>query len=484
MTQHAWSESDTRISNLGFFVGYDPSNIPTDEMAESVILEIMAKTKKPRKKIPKFRCNYSSPVLYDDDTKYTTKAFDLQCRQQDAKTLLDLLATTYVEDPKFIFHKLRHTNKEHYVSSLVKQNLYLKKSRIVPIAGIHPEVMWSLKDKISTQFEGVIRVTGHKDTDRIGRHNVHTTKAYFEELKSALKLNLVGMTQVEKHSRGLSVPDYDAPPRLAFRHENYGERGTGEYDEESTDHGGSYATYVSALNSLYTAKEDDDQDLDSLTNPPPSNGPVAQAWTSVVPVQTVVASTTTETSASQVSSEEYEKMKTENEELKSELNELKEAFKSFATKQKDSSETDKNQLVQTIMQTMQQQFATMMQQSMMPPTNYQPYAYQQLPPFAMSPVNPQHMQQVPHNLFPQHTPSSPDLQMPNHAPLPQTPQQHNYPPTQQVYEGHDHQSQAATKKRPNADSQQQATWNVDVSMVQANSPLRADENLANKTMQS
>ena len=103
MTQHLWNENETRIANLGFFVGYDPSNIPQEEMIESVILEIIEKTNKPRNKIPKFKCNYSSPILFDGDNKWNTKAFDLQCRQHDAKALLELLQETYVQDPKFIF---------------------------------------------------------------------------------------------------------------------------------------------------------------------------------------------------------------------------------------------------------------------------------------------------------------------------------------------------------------------------------------------
>ena len=414
-------------------MGYDPSNIPQEEMIESVILEIIEKTNKPRNKIPKFKCNYSSPILFDGDNKWNTKAFDLQCRQHDAKALLELLQETYVQDPKFIFHKLRHTNKKTYCNSLQDQNSYLNSSRIIPIAGVHPSIMWSLKDRIIHQFEGVIRVTGHKDSDRIGRFNVHTTDEHFENLKSALKVSIVSLVIAERSARGLNPKEFDQPPRLAFRHEGYGQ-GTGGYDDESTDHGGSYATYVSALNSLHTANETDelgDDTNESYTNPPSRTRPVAQAWKMVAPVQTVVTSTTTETSTRQVTNEEYERMKSENSDLKNELKELKDAFKSFVTKQEENHESAQNKMMQSMMQAMQHQMSMMMQQNFMPPQNFSPqYQYQAPPQFNMSPVNAPHQQQpMPTNLWPQHpsTPANHQHMPPNYMPLPQTPVHHNPP---------------------------------------------------------
>ena len=503
MTQHLWNENETRISNLGFFVGFDPSNIPPDEMIEDVVQEIIKKTNKPRKKIPKFKCNYSSPFFKNGDDTFKTKAFDLQCRQHDAKELLELLQKTYVEDPKFIFHKFRHTNKYLYSSSMIEQNAYLRESKILPVAGIHPSVMWSLKDRIARDYEGVIRITGHKDTDRIGRHNIHTTEEHFDVLRSALRMSLPTLVMLEKDARNLHhLKDYDDPPRLAFRHESYGRQGTGEDDDDSTDHGGSYATYVSALNSLYTTRENEFQDdsNNSYSRPPKMIGPTTQVWKTMAPVQTVVASTTTETTTSQVTNEEYERMKNENAELKSELRELKDAFKSFVSKQEEESESRQEKMMRSMMQAMQQQMsAMMMQQNYMPPPNYA-HPYQQQPQFGMSPINAQQLQQLPNNLFPAHqtTPVSNHRLPPNQMPLPQTPTNHqmptnhnyqNHPQYNNQYQRTEHditnpkaQSRSANDER-NQDSEQQAASRIDVSMARANSPLHADESLADSSMQ-
>ena len=105
MTAESILKRETRISNLGFFVGFDPSNILPDDMHDIVENKIIKETGVRKKKIPKFCCNYSSPILYEKDTddRFVTKAFDLQCRQSDAKELLQLLHATYVEDPDFVF---------------------------------------------------------------------------------------------------------------------------------------------------------------------------------------------------------------------------------------------------------------------------------------------------------------------------------------------------------------------------------------------
>ena len=504
MTQHLWNENETRISNLGFFVGYDPSNIPADEMVESVILEIIAKTNKARKKIPKFKCNYSSPFFKHGDDEYKTKAFNLQCRQHDAKDLLELLQQTYVEDPKFIFHKFRHTNKHVYSSSMIDQNTYLGESRIVPVSGVHPSIMWTLKDRIARDFEGVIRITGHKDTDRLGRHNIHTTEEHFDALKGALRMSLTSMVQQEQRIHNLTnLKEYDDPPKLAFRHESYGQQGTGENDDASTDHGGSYATYVSALNSLYSAREDDPQNETNATysRPPKMIGPTTQVWKTMAPVQTVVASSMTETSTSQVTNEEYERMKNKNTELKSELKELKDAFKSFVSKQEEESESQQEKMMNAMMKAMQQQMSVMMSQNYpMPPPNYV-HPYQQQPPFGMSPISPQQLQQLPHNLFPAHqtTPMPPQQIPPNQMPLPQTPTHHQAQPPinhQNQYSNNyqyqypeqanptEQSQQGAIRKRKEHDSEQPATPLNDVSMAQANSSLHADESLADSSTQS
>ena len=61
MVLHQWKEDETRISNLGFFVGIDPSNVLESEAIENIKQEIVSKTNRSIKNIPPFRLQFSSP---------------------------------------------------------------------------------------------------------------------------------------------------------------------------------------------------------------------------------------------------------------------------------------------------------------------------------------------------------------------------------------------------------------------------------------
>ena len=516
MTRHMWREDETRISNLGFFVGYDPSNILPEDMHDIVENKIIIQTGTPKKRIPKFRCNYSSPILYDKDTddKYVTKAFDLQCRQSDAKALLDILHATYVADPDFVFHRSRHTHKQLYINAMKEQNAYLRDCRIIPIAGIHPTIMWTLGDKLC-EFEGVIRVTKHKDSDLKGRFNVHTSEPHFNVLKGRFRRELASLVQFEKNNQNLNPQPYeDGGPRLAFKINNQGE----EEDEESgnTSHAGSYATYMTAMNERY-ARAAEESDEGSLTSPPVSTGPVTQAWTSSVPIQTVVTSKTDYSIKSQVSQEEYDRMKTD---LTSKVEEVEDKFRAFVEEQRIKQDQERDALVQSIMAAVQQQVAASIQQQMQMHPTPVPFYPQQHPPQQVHhqqqlptatghhhpgiyqtpqnrmmppPTIPPQQQYNPHQMTPQYQiqnqPSSP-IQPHQLHPMDHEPATGLYNQDQQQQHTANYQQQINPPNRsnnemgqqPSSDPQQQATPNLDVSMVQPNSPLQADGSLADRSM--
>ena len=514
MTRHMWKEDETRISNLGFFVGFDPSNILPEDMREIVENKIISQTGVRKKKIPKFCCNYSSPILYEKETddKFVTKAFDLQCRQSDAKELLQLLHATYVEDPDFVFHKSRHTHKQLYINAMMEQNSYLRDCRIIPISGIHPTIMWTLGDKLC-QFEGVTRVTKHKDSDLKGRFNVHTSERHFDTLKARFRREIESMVQSEKNLCNLNPPPYeDGGPRIAFKRNVYGDEE--EEDSANTSHAGSYATYITAMNSRY-ARTTDDTDEGPLTSPPISTGPVTQAWTSSVPIQTVVASKTDYSVKSQVSQEEYDRMKSD---LTSKVEEVEDRFRAFVEEQRQKQEQEREALMQTIMTAVQQQLATSFQQQMQMPPVQVPYypAHQQMPSTqahhqqtaqAIPPHHPGMYHTPQHHMMPpqpmplqqqQYNPHQLHQQNLNQPTTPIHPQQllprETEAPTQA--NSQEHQMNANNYRQPintpirnpnemghnSTDPQQPATPNMDVSMVQPNSPLQADGSLANTSM--
>ena len=207
--------------------------------------------------------------------------------------MIELLQRTYQQNLEFTFHRFCHKNKEEYIKTMKRQNSYLKKSRIVVLTGIHPTIMWTLADKFCHEFKGVTRITKHKDTMRIGRFNVHTTKKYFDLVKDALKFRITAMVQLERsvHNLNPREPYQGRYPQVFLKHELYGSGGTGEDDAASTDHGGSFATFVTyilSIKSAYSKNEDNDNSSDGTHGgesyfEPPSNNPSSMDFFSSCP---------------------------------------------------------------------------------------------------------------------------------------------------------------------------------------------------------
>ena len=190
MTTHKWKEDETRISDLGFFVSVDPGNKLKEDFEEEIKRDISHTMGKNKKKIPRFQCIYSSPFLITaEGNRVATKSYDLECRQQDAKELVAILQTTYKNNPKFIFHRMRHQDKKTYGNAIRKQNLYLSKSRVVPIRGVSEDVMFALDNEL-LQITGVLSVNRHKDTVSQGRWSIMTTEAQFKQVVSTIKTGL------------------------------------------------------------------------------------------------------------------------------------------------------------------------------------------------------------------------------------------------------------------------------------------------------
>ena len=109
LTVHLWREDETQIANLGFYVKVDLSIVTKEYFEERVRTKISESTRQDKKKIPPFHCGFSSPfVIEEGGTRTSMKAYDLQCKQSDAKELITLLQETYKTDPQFMFHRIRH----------------------------------------------------------------------------------------------------------------------------------------------------------------------------------------------------------------------------------------------------------------------------------------------------------------------------------------------------------------------------------------
>ena len=109
LTVHLWKEDKTQITNLGFYVKVDPSNVTKKYFEEHIRTKISECTRCNKKNIPQFHCGFSSPfVIEEGGTRTSTKGYDLQSKQYDAKDLITLLQDTYKTNPQFIFHRIRH----------------------------------------------------------------------------------------------------------------------------------------------------------------------------------------------------------------------------------------------------------------------------------------------------------------------------------------------------------------------------------------
>ena len=341
LTTHKWSEDDTRISNLGFHVNVDPSNFLSEEFEESVRQTIRSKTNKPLNNIPRFQCVYTSPFVFrEDGTRISTKSYDIQCRQQDAKEMLELLKTTYKDDPSFIFHRLRHDSLKLYINAIRKQNAYLSQSRVVPVHGITEDVMFYLENEI-LQINGVIAVLKHKDTLKSGRWNVSTNENNFKSVSSELNKGIYSETCKCHKENELEINQNFPQPGLAFRNK--------QSDDISEDK--SFASYLSACNTMYSL------DNEAFDEAPLSSRPVTQGWDNPVPLSVMTASTPATPSTmghSHAVQHELTTVKQENNLLKRQIAELTKQVQILANKPLSISPEAMNQIVTAATQAVMQ----------------------------------------------------------------------------------------------------------------------------------
>ena len=290
MLVHHWQENETRISNLGFFVEIDPSNVTEEEAVDRVQKEMVKQNPGLTvKKIPKFKMVFTSPFIYDDfDDKCNSKAYGLQCRQDDAKTLIKILKETYKKNPVFLFHRLRHqdeASKEIYRSALIHQNAYLKEHQVIPVVGLTDDIMFYLREKIMA-IVGVTDVSKHRDTAKTGRFNVHTTRNYMNSVTKALRETIGDMVQTTlSEYSDLRLPSKFPKPGLAFK--------KGAYEDEEDDKNNSMETYISSCASMFSSTINQEyykEEIDpGMYNPPSGSSPANQAWKCPVKIPAVVA---------------------------------------------------------------------------------------------------------------------------------------------------------------------------------------------------
>ena len=141
LTVHLWKEDETQITNLGFYVKVNPSNVTKEYFEERVCTKISESTHRDKKKIPQFHCRFSSPfVIEEGGTRTSMKAYDLQCKQSDTKELITLLQENNLCSTKFdtgtrMPTKTQFTNK---TCSLLKAVLFPLKESLWKLCFTYP----------------------------------------------------------------------------------------------------------------------------------------------------------------------------------------------------------------------------------------------------------------------------------------------------------------------------------------------------------
>ena len=293
INDHEWDETETRISNLGFLVKIDPSNYLRSEFENVLRGKIATATKLPITKIPKFKCRYSSPFLYlNDNRRLSTKAYNLEVPQDNAKAMIKMLKTTFAKDPYFVFHRMRHEARDTYADAIRTQNDFLSNTRVVPIVGVTPEIMFYLSNTL-TQLSGIQMILKHKLTNTKGRYSVITTTDNFNDVPNILKQHLHQWVKYIKSINSLRTPDNFPSPTVAF---------CNRFDDNS-DSDGTMQSYLSACSSLFTVKNE------SYDNPPMSTILPTQAWaSSTIPTSIIKTATTTPSSITEAELQKKDEM--------------------------------------------------------------------------------------------------------------------------------------------------------------------------------
>ena len=242
-------------------------------------------------------------MIEEGGTRTSTKAYDLQCKQSDAKDLITLLQDTYKTDPQFIFHQIRHHDLTTYKNAIRKQNSFLAKSCIVLIKGVTMEAMFYVLNEIS-QIPGIIDTFPHKDLAGHGRWSIMTDTTHFKPVIAALETNLATWTHFYCDWENITLGPLP-PPSLAFR--------TQPYEEHSDT---TFSTYMSAFTNMYALQDN------SCDHPPQFNGPSPQSWSPPSTVSYAATVSISDASPRQISQEAFDKVTQENARLSRHVNEL------------------------------------------------------------------------------------------------------------------------------------------------------------------
>jgi hypothetical protein len=293
---HAWTEDIQDVVDLGWFVNHNPGIGRNDEMHGIIKEEIKIGAKCDERKIPRFVI-YGTTVSVQqtgNNNRANCRAYTIQCRKKDVGILKKQLAITYSNSGKFLFYSEKHINVGSYARAIRVQGRYIEASRVVAIAGIPPDAMWSFEPFLRQKNPMIHRVLTTSRTTSEGRFNLETTERYLFKLAEFLDQNIEALFKEFLNSPIVTYtcpPDemFVLPPHMASK--NLTGNSMGEDDDRTVRTaytGGTsfYSRYDTSDRS--DSSKDDDSDDSILHNeqprPPPTIQPRAPQLSTGPPV--------------------------------------------------------------------------------------------------------------------------------------------------------------------------------------------------------
>lgn len=251
VAHHHWLEDETDVKDLGWFITYNPGHGLNTQMTQEIRKAISVGAQCKDKNIPRFVCYRTNVSAILQRVRRTTDAYGIQCRANDTGLLMRQLQKTYIKSNKFLFYSSRDHHPEAYAKAILSQNKYLSKSRVVAIAGVPPDTMWSFESYLKAKEPRIIQVWETPKTQSDGRYNLETTVDNMRPLARFLNDNLERIYLeflADPTTSGATTPHCDDMPMpyMASR------MSLGETGSEGSEGGNSNFSFASVGTGYYS----------------------------------------------------------------------------------------------------------------------------------------------------------------------------------------------------------------------------------------
>ena len=187
---HRWDETEWDITQLGFFLGFDPTFLSVDQATSKVTATLqvaIAAKASPRPKMPKFKLVFGSPkITAPNNRTVRTKAYAIECPRAVSKELIDMLKDAYKTTGSFIAYSMRQRNPDALHKIIRAQNHFIANNRVILLNHIGESAIFYLDQHIMT----IPGVQGLMPTRNPGQYKVSVHEKDFQRIRKHLQQHL------------------------------------------------------------------------------------------------------------------------------------------------------------------------------------------------------------------------------------------------------------------------------------------------------